>query len=85
MTTVNVGGVMLWGAHAREWGRKLADNPYSASPGTYVLHNAWEYGFQHAAEVMAEWLGDHPAEPQYDDIRGPITSHSLTPAQRLAR
>lgn len=68
-SVVDVDGVMLWGAHAREWGKKLADNPYAAAPGTYVLHNAWKYGFVHAPEVMARWLGDDPAESQFDDLR----------------
>jgi hypothetical protein len=72
MTVTDVSGVMLWGAHCREWGKKLADNPYAASPGTYVLHNAWKYGFQHAAEVMARWLGDDPNDEAFDHLREPV-------------
>lgn len=71
MSVTDVGGVMLWGARAREVGMKLADNPFAAFPGTYVLRNAWKYGFEHAAEVMAACFGDDPAEPQYDDLHGP--------------
>jgi hypothetical protein len=70
MSAVDIDGVMLWGAHARLWGKKLADNPYAAAPGTYTLHKAWRHGFEHAPEVMAQWLGDDPSEGGlYDDIR----------------
>ncbi len=69
MTTVDVSGTMLRGAVARESGQTLADNPYAAAPGTYTLHKAWRYGFEHAAEVQAETLGDDPADPAYDDLR----------------
>lgn len=69
MAEVDIGGAMLWGASAREWGRTLADNPYAAAPGTYTLHKAWRYGFEHAAEVQAQHFGDDPAELHYDDLR----------------
>ena len=67
---VDIGGVMLWGAHAREWGHKLADNPYAAAPGTYTLHNAWKYGFVHAAGSAGRMASVMTlAEPHYDDLR----------------
>ena len=72
MVTVDVGGAMLWGAFSREHGKTLADNPYPDSPGWYVKRRAWTHGFQHAAEVQAQHFGDDPADPAYDDLRGPV-------------
>ena len=72
IVTVDVGGAMLWGAFSREHGKTLADNPYPYSPGWYVKRRAWTHGFQHAAEVQAQHFGDDPADPAYDDLRGPV-------------
>jgi hypothetical protein len=84
MATVDVGGAILWGACSREWGKTLADNPYAAAPGTYTLHNAWEYGFQNAAKVQAEHYGDDPADPAYDDLRNPVPRDLKLAALRRA-
>jgi hypothetical protein len=60
-----VSGAMLRGATARWQARKtLADNPYSASPGYYVLHRAWDYGFRNADEVLT--LHDAAGDPDYE-------------------
>lgn len=32
----------------------LADNPFPQSPGWYVLHRAWAYGFKNSETVLRE-------------------------------
>jgi len=64
-----VSGAIYRGACAR-WGarKKLADNPYAASPGYCVLNRAWDFGFRNAEAVLQQH--DEPDVPP--DERMPV-------------
>ena len=32
----------------------IEDNPHPNAPGSYGLHKAWRYGFEHSEEIMAK-------------------------------
>jgi hypothetical protein len=60
MTKLDVGGIILRGAHAKFFGRDtLDDNPYPDAPGYYTMHRAWRYGFLNWEAVLDE----HDASP----------------------
>lgn len=60
-----VSGAMYRGATARWQARKtLADNPYPAAPGWYVLHRAWDFGFKNAEQVLN--AHDSRGDPDYE-------------------
>lgn len=82
MTDVDVGGAMLWGAHCREWGHTLDQNPYPDAPGWYVKRKAWSHGWRNAVAVMAEWLQEDPDGPALDDLRERIAEHDAKARKR---
>lgn len=43
-----------WGATCGKWLHPISDNPYPELPGSYVLHAAWDYGWNNWEDVYAD-------------------------------
>jgi hypothetical protein len=67
MSDVDVDGAIFWGAISRLYNKP--DNPFPDAPGWYVKRKAWAFGFENAADVLAQHDGNSPDDPIYDDIR----------------
>ena len=61
MSKVDVGGTILRGAFAKNFGREFCENPYPDPPGYYTLHRAWRYGFLNSKAVMSEHVNTPPS------------------------
>lgn len=47
-----VSAAILRGASARWFEHPITDNPYAEAPGSYVLHNAWLFGWNNSEDVL---------------------------------